>query len=208
VFCYVYAIIAVNTQGALRAYYNSPTVGIGLPIGCALGVLVIRAPDWAVTRFFRHTSAAIGACFGIAVIAIFLSGQHVALDYGLRVVFDVFVAILVGHIFVRATEPSWLMRGLSFRPFVGLGIISYAVYLFHLPLIYSMAVLATATPPLQQMIFEGIVLVAAGTASYYVLEKPIRRYGLRGAIQNLFSPPRPVSKSTRPVVPEQAETGE
>jgi peptidoglycan/LPS O-acetylase OafA/YrhL len=89
---------------------------------------------------------------------------------------------------VRAAEPSWLMRGLSWKPFVGLGVISYGVYLFHLPVIYAVRSLAKASSVEFQMVFDSLFLIAAATLSYHVLEKPIRRYGVRGALQQLFGP--------------------
>jgi peptidoglycan/LPS O-acetylase OafA/YrhL len=203
--CYVYTVIAMQFMNVNKLYFTSPTVGIGLPVGCAIGVLVVKESEHAVTRQCARTATGLLGCAGVVVVALLWAADRHALNYGLRLVFDVFVAMLVAHIFVRAAEPSWLMRALSWKPIVGLGIISYAVYLFHLPLIFSLSTVATATPVVQQMIIEAILLVAFGTASYYVLEKPIRRYGLRGALKNLFTPPQPVSDPPPSARPGQGE---
>jgi peptidoglycan/LPS O-acetylase OafA/YrhL len=74
---------------------------------------------------------------------------------------------------------------------------------------YAVRSLGKASSVEFQMIFDSLFLIGAATVSYHLIEKPIRRYGLRGAIQNLFGPPHPVSPSTPAVVPEQvAETPE
>jgi peptidoglycan/LPS O-acetylase OafA/YrhL len=120
----------------------------------------------------------------------------------MRLLFDACMAVVIAHVFVRADRPSVLMGALSLRPLAGVGLISYGVYLLHVPVITAVAVAAKALPVTQQMIFDTIVIFAAAVVSYYVIEQPIRRYGLRGAWRNFFgAPPQSVTPATQAAAP-------
>ena len=75
-----------------------------------------------------------------------------------------------------------LARLLSIRPLTFLGDISYAVYLIHVPLqlifLYVMRATNTVVPTESPWMMAGFaaVLIAAGTATHYGFELPVRRW--------------------------------
>jgi peptidoglycan/LPS O-acetylase OafA/YrhL len=196
IICETYTIIALHHVNKLQAYFQSPVVGVGLLFGCVAGIIIIKKPHSSFVALARSSTVAVISAIGLCLIAVFYGRDELALDYGMRLVFDVCTMMLIAHIFVRADRPSVLMRSLSVRPLVGLGLISYGVYLFHIPVISAVGETATALPVVPQMVFDTIVILGAAIVSYYVIEQPIRRYGLKGALRNL------TGRSRRPVMGE------
>jgi hypothetical protein len=73
-----------------------------------------------------------------------------------------------------------LGRALSLPPLRALGLISYGVYLWHWP-VYLMLTPGRVGWGLYQLFaLRGLVPLAISTASYYILEMPIRRGAFRG----------------------------
>lgn len=75
--------------------------------------------------------------------------------------------------FARPTDP--ITRLLSSRPFVAVGLISYALYLWHYPIYAFGRRLALMEPgPLDYMVWVLLSFTAA-TATYFLVEQPFRR---------------------------------
>ncbi len=76
--------------------------------------------------------------------------------------------------------PAWVTRALCWRGFVGLGLISYSLYLWHWPVLafahagFGGALPLWSWPPLLVLIFAASIL------SWRFVERPIRRW--RGAV--------------------------
>jgi peptidoglycan/LPS O-acetylase OafA/YrhL/lysophospholipase L1-like esterase len=70
--------------------------------------------------------------------------------------------------------PSLLRRGLSWRPLVTLGAISYGVYLFHWPVFVLLDERRTHLPSLPLFTLRALVTLALATVSYRYLERPVR----------------------------------
>ncbi|MGH9236003.1 MAG: acyltransferase family protein [Acidimicrobiales bacterium] len=116
------------------------------------------------------------AVMGWAVVAIDGTGS---LYYRGGLVAFALAAVLVVHV-VTSGRGGFLAGALSARPLVGLGLISYGVYLWHWPVIVYL------TP--ERAGFDGWRLDAAcvaaalvlAVASYHLVERPVRRGALRG----------------------------
>lgn len=93
------------------------------------------------------------------------------------------VAVLSVAVVAAAIEPgSWAARLLAVRPLSGLGVISYSVYLWHLP-VYN--VFLAAPEKIAAAVLVGLI-------SYLWIEQPFRRRrrdsGMRGVAQTSLQP--------------------
>jgi peptidoglycan/LPS O-acetylase OafA/YrhL len=79
----------------------------------------------------------------------------------------------VGFLIAASTPKSWARSILSARPLVGLGVISYGVYLWH----YPVAVYFRDWLPWHQtVLIAALSAIAIATASYLTIERPLQRY--------------------------------
>ncbi|MFZ0250237.1 MAG: acyltransferase family protein [Acidimicrobiales bacterium] len=88
----------------------------------------------------------------------------------------------------RLVERGWFARALSLRPLHFVGTISYGVYLWHWPVIVYLngARTGLSTWPLN-LLRIGVTLVVS-TASYYLVERPIRLARFRGGFRVWAAP--------------------
>jgi len=70
---------------------------------------------------------------------------------------------------------------LSLKPLVGLGAISYGVYLFHFPVYVFMSADRVGRAGWQLLTLRILVTIAIALASYWIVERPIRRATWTGA---------------------------
>ena len=83
----------------------------------------------------------------------------------------------------RLVEPGWFSRAIAWHPLHFIGTISYGIYLWHWPVIVYLNGTRTglSTWPLDAL--RIAVTLAVSTASYYLVERPIRRAHLRGWVR-------------------------
>ncbi len=74
---------------------------------------------------------------------------------------------------------GWLGRILGSRPVVALGVISYSIYVLHIPVLTVFAPAYQALSPLAATIAYLVILLAVSTVSYRVVEKGGKRLILR-----------------------------
>jgi peptidoglycan/LPS O-acetylase OafA/YrhL len=94
-------------------------------------------------------------------------------------------AVLAGLVVAdaRLTEPGWFARGLAWRPLHFVGTISYGIYLWHWPVIvyFTGARTGLSTWPLD--LLRIAVTLTLSTASYYLVERPVRLARFRGGVR-------------------------
>lgn len=164
-----------------RIYYGTDTRAVALLVGVGLALVpaaVRRAPPGA--RAGRLGREALGAaCLGGVLVAMLTLGD---LDERLyRGGFLLVALATAGLIAVVASPASLLGRLFATRPLVWLGLRSYAIYLWHWPVIML-------TRPNVDVPFDGPPLVAlritltlaAAALSYRFVEVPFRRHGIAG----------------------------
>ncbi|HSO95281.1 MAG TPA: acyltransferase [Acidimicrobiia bacterium] len=157
-----------------RVYYGTDTHASVLLIGAALGALTAGAPA-IVNAGRRLLLVIIGSLAAIALLGAMLA---VATDaswlyqggYGL-------VALAVVVVLAAAAQPGKnpLARLLETRALVGLGLISYGVYLWHWPIYVWLTTSSTGLSGPFLFIARSAVTLAVSLASYYLVELPIRR---------------------------------
>ncbi|MCU7727984.1 acyltransferase [Actinoplanes sp. KI2] len=178
-----------------RDYYGTDTRAQALLIGAALAVLTGRTlprpghPAESTTRprslpRLRLPAALVerplrlGLPAALAAALTFwlwhaANDQAAWLYHGGLTVAALATAVIVAHVIAEPHAP--IARTLSVPPLVGLGRISYGVYLWHWPLFCFVTADRTGLSrwPLLAVRLGGTLAVAI--ASYYVIEQPIRR---------------------------------
>ena len=80
----------------------------------------------------------------------------------------------------RLIEPGRFARGLAWRPLHFVGTISYGIYLWHWPVIVYLNGARTGLSTWPLDLLRIAVTLALSTASYYLVERPIRLARFRG----------------------------
>ncbi|MEX2100856.1 MAG: acyltransferase [Acidimicrobiia bacterium] len=156
-----------------RVYYGTDSRAFVVLVGATLGALCAGTPT--VLRALRAPLIAVGTACGIALLAttIFMHADSSWLyegGYGL-------IAILMVVVLAAAAQPgvNQLASVLKLRPLVGLGIISYGVYLWHWPIGLWVTPDNTGFDGLALFVVRVAITLAAALLSYVLVEQPIRR---------------------------------
>lgn len=91
----------------------------------------------------------------------------------------VIVAALFILLIVHALQPGLLSRAVSIAPIVWVGRISYGLYLWHVPLYIGLRHQVPSLSIVQASVIALVATFVAATASYYVVEIPVRKAALR-----------------------------
>jgi peptidoglycan/LPS O-acetylase OafA/YrhL len=115
------------------AFFQSHTRAIDLLVGCALGTAwASEDAHHLVERFARSQVVALAAIASLAVFVATLSpDDSLVYSIGFPVV-ALCSAVLIAHLI--ASRASVVTTSLSFSPIVWIGVRSYGIYLYHLPI--------------------------------------------------------------------------
>jgi peptidoglycan/LPS O-acetylase OafA/YrhL len=157
-----------------RLYFAPDTRAQQLLIGCLLALALAHGSPTLRQRLARFSAAAAPAAL-VALLAMVVLGSWRSSIYyfgGLTVV-ALLAAVLVAA--VATTAGGRLPRLLAWKPLVGLGRISYGLYLWHWPvyLVFNSASLGLSYWPTQAV--RVAVALALALTSYGVVEKPFLR---------------------------------
>ena len=83
----------------------------------------------------------------------------------------------------RLVEPGWFSRVLAWHPLHFVGTISYGIYLWHWPVIVYLNGARTGLSTWPLDLLRIAVTLAVSTASYYLVERPIRHAHPRGWVR-------------------------
>jgi peptidoglycan/LPS O-acetylase OafA/YrhL len=182
VVCVVGAVASAVVRAALitnggvvnRVYFGTDTRIDAVLIGCAAAVLAYGG--WLPTGARVRTGIrviAIAGCASIIGVAYAVPRTERGLyTYGLLVVALLSAAIIAD---VIVSPEGALARALAWRPLRRVGVISYGIYLWHLPLLF---VIRTALPTASNAVVAPLMIaasVAVAEASYRYLETPFLR---------------------------------
>ena len=157
-----------------RVYYGTDSRAFLLLIGAAVGAFTAGAPH--VTRA-RHRRLVVGAGVVVGTGLLVLMAMVDAADswlyrggYGL-------IGLAMVFVLVAAAQPGWnpMGRVLENAGLVGLGVISYGVYLWHWPAVVWLNESRTGLDGPALFGVRTVATLAAALASYYLLERPIRQ---------------------------------
>lgn len=162
-----------------RVYYGTDTRAFIVLVGAFLGAWSAGAPtvrrEWRGIVNAAGTLAAIG--LGVAVMVITPDSSWIYEGgYGV-------IALLMLVMLAAAAQPGRnpLAAVLKLRPVVGLGLISYGVYLWHWPIGLWFNESRTGLTGPALFVLRCALTLGVSLASYFLLEMPIRR----GALQRL-----------------------
>ena len=178
------AVCATPGQDASRAYYGTDTRVQTLLVGAALAVVMVRLPAFA-PRFARLTPGlGVLGLVALAVLFVTVRGQQPELyEGGFLVVAAASAAAVAGVAFPGATGPACWVLGR--RPVVAIGRLSYGLYLWHWPVFVLMTPDRVGLTGAELAVARVVVAFAVATASYLLVEQPIRRHGLAGVAARL-----------------------
>lgn len=193
----LWAAVLGATAGAdpTRAYYGTDTHAFGLLLGVALAFVLSARPGAeafdadgsASRRPTRSLLAVLGAASGagLVVVASWPSGAT------LFPTISVLASLCTVALIAVAVQPgSVLGRGLDVAPLRWVGERSYAIYLWHWPLVVLVTTAATgrfaeASIPVPVGVAALALTLLAATISYRAIEQPVRRLGFGGSLRAL-----------------------
>jgi peptidoglycan/LPS O-acetylase OafA/YrhL len=177
------AAAIVMASNVNRVYFGTDTRAQALMVGAAAAALLVR--DWSVltsgatlirTRWRRWVAAAL-SMLGLAMVAVlahFATGSAREFRYGALAVVAVAAVLVVAPVALDQSGP--VARVLAWRPLVWLGAISYGVYLWHWPIFLALNGERTGWTGWSLFALRCAATVAVATASWWLLEQPIRRW--------------------------------
>jgi peptidoglycan/LPS O-acetylase OafA/YrhL len=176
-----------------RLYYMADARFAQMLTGCALAAALFARPDLGRLRPAVSGRAAAASALAIAVVALAGSRQDAWYWSGGMQLVGVGAAVVIGHLAVF--RDSRMSAALRWGPLPTLGVWSYGIYLWHLPLI------RLARPVLGETLLvtvaAGLAAVPVAAASYRFVEQPLQR---RRTLRLLTSAP---AQERRPSSPER-----
>jgi peptidoglycan/LPS O-acetylase OafA/YrhL len=171
-------MILLEHRGASldRLYYGTDTRVFMILAGAALGSVTAGRP-FLVGRLERLRPAVSVAGF-VALVALILACLRFTTSslwlfrggYGL-----VAVGMVVLLLAAAQPGPNLLARLFETRPLVGLGLISYGIYLWHWPISLWVTESSTHLHGVTLFVVQCAFTLGVSLISYYVVEQPIRR---------------------------------
>jgi peptidoglycan/LPS O-acetylase OafA/YrhL len=177
------AVLQAGDATRDRIYFGTDTRAQALLTGSAAAALLVR--DWSSlnrgwclirTRWGRRVARLLPilGLAGLAAAAHYATGSAVEFRHGLLI--GVAVAAVIVIVPVAMEQRGIIARALAWRPLVGLGSISYGVYLWHWPIFLALNGERTGWSGAGLFAARCAATVAAATASWWLLEQPIRRW--------------------------------
>lgn len=162
-----------------RIYYAPDTHADPILVGCLAGALFVNHHPAVRSRLLAPLAL-------VAVIACVVLSQWLPVFTEispLRTAFAVACALLI----YGALERGPVGRLLSATPFVFVGRISYALYLWHVPILAALAATGYDGRPARSVLALCLTFVVA-TGSFYLVEQPLRKRWRRSSRRRALAP--------------------
>jgi peptidoglycan/LPS O-acetylase OafA/YrhL len=165
-----------------RIYYGTDTRAFELFIGAILALIVTARPDHSarVRKALHVTGPIAAAALGyLWVTAGDDRGNPSAWMYrGGLVVAGILAAVIIASVAQPSSGP--LGAVMSIPPLRWIGRISYGLYLWHWPVYVLMTDITTGLSGIQLLVARLAATFGAATISFYLIERPVRRYRWKG----------------------------
>ncbi len=169
----VTAMAVLGRTGASRAYYGTDSRIHELLVGALLALALRRTGLGAPGRRWTWNGVALGGLIAVAASFVVVTDASTGYYRGGSLAFAVAVAALILGLEKGSGGPA---TGLLSHPaVVWVGAVSYGLYIFHWPIILWVDESLTGLRGTALDAFRVALLVAVTAASYYLLERPIRR---------------------------------
>jgi peptidoglycan/LPS O-acetylase OafA/YrhL len=173
-----------------RVYFGTDTRLFDLMAGAALafGAAARRQPRGRARRWL-HVAGPIAA----VVLAVFWVRAGTPAGLPTNFMFEggfLICAALAAAVVAdaRLEEPGTFSRALAWKPLHFVGTISYGIYLWHWPVIVYLTGSRTGLSGWSLDVARIVVTLVVSTASYYLVERPIRQARLRGWVRYWGAP--------------------
>ena len=167
-----------TTHGSSRVYYGTDTRAAEILIGALLAVIVagrvrpLRATRNPVTATRARVLATVAGAGALGVMLWWWATVDQSAPWLYRGGLALH-ACCAAIVIAAARVDGPLARALSWRPLVGLGRISYGVYLFHWPIFLWLTPDRTGLAPAPLLALRLLVTLTVATASFVLVEQPI-----------------------------------
>ena len=173
-----------------RVYYGTDTRLFDLMAGATIAFVAAARPQ--PNERARRTLHVVAPVAAVALLVFWIfAGTSGGLPTNFMFQGGFLVcAVLAGLVVAdaRLLSPGRLSRGLAWRPLHFLGTISYGIYLWHWPVIVYINGERTGLSTWPLDIVRVVVTLALSTASYYLVERPIRLARLHGWVRYWGAP--------------------
>jgi peptidoglycan/LPS O-acetylase OafA/YrhL len=165
-----------------RIYYGTDTRSFELFIGAILALVVTGRPDHSPR--IRKALHVVGPIAAVVLGVLWVTagddlGNPSAWMYrGGLVLAGILAAIVIASVAQPHAGP--LGAALSFAPLRWIGRISYGLYLWHWPVYVLMTDVTTGLSGASLLVARLGATVGAATISFYLIERPVRRYRWKG----------------------------
>ena len=166
-----------------RIYFGTDTRMQALLVGAAAAALLVR--DWRGltaggtilrSRWARWIARAL-PFVGLALLAAaahLATGSAEEFGRGLLIVVAVAAILVIASVALEQDGP--VARVLALPPLVGLGVISYGVYLWHWPIFLVVNGERTGTTGWELFALRCAATIAVATVVWWLVEQPVRRW--------------------------------
>ncbi|MBX7450730.1 acyltransferase [Mycolicibacterium sp. 3033] len=175
------AVVLASDDSLHRVYFGTDTRMQALLVGAAAAALVVR--DWRGmtaglmtlrsrwTRWLAWLLPGVGLLV-LATAAHLAVGTAAEFRSGLLIVVAVAAVLVIAPVALDQSSPA--ARMLSMGPLVGLGAISYGVYLWHWPIFLLLNGERTGSEGWKLFALRCAATVAVAAVSWWLIEQPIR----------------------------------
>ncbi len=157
-----------------RVYYGTDTRAFLLLLGAAIGALT--AGGLQIARAAPRSVMVVGGCIASVALTVAMATVETTDTWLYKGGYGV-IAILIAAVLVAAAQPGLnpLRRVLESRALVGLGLISYGVYLWHWPITVWLTEARAGFGGTLLFALRAVLTLATSLASYWLIEQPIRQ---------------------------------
>ncbi|MEX2255400.1 MAG: acyltransferase family protein [Acidimicrobiia bacterium] len=179
-------VLTFDSTDPSRAYYGTDSRASQLLVGVLLAIILARwAPKTASQQRGVQVLGIAGAAFSVwAFMA--TTDRDAWLYHGGFLLFAVATALVILAIVQPASSP--VGRVLSVRPMRWVGMISYGLYLWHWPVVVALSEPRTGLAGWDLALVRLAVTFGLATASFYLVERPIRHRMPKGWVARVAAP--------------------